>query len=96
MCMKALPLFFFLALTVSGCSRSSLYSAVTGEQIAVIPYDPNCLSHWQQGREYVAQGRYELAREQYLMALAASNTEETSTQLSHELHSVDMMITTQR
>lgn len=64
--------------------------------MAVVPYDANCLLHLKLGREYVAQGRYELAREHYLMALASSNDSETRELASHELRSVDMMIKTQR
>jgi hypothetical protein len=66
------------------------------DRAALTPYDANCLHYWQLGRTYMGQGRFELAREQLLLALAASNSAETRSLLSHELRSVEMMIKTER
>ncbi len=65
-------------------------------RIAVAPHDPACLWNMQQARNYTAQGRYELAKEHYLLALAASNEPETKSAIAHELQSVDKMIQTLR
>jgi hypothetical protein len=99
--MKSIRLLLFfpiVLLQLAGCGTaiSSVHSTVTGEKMAVVPYDPNCLWNLKMGRDYAAQGRYELAKEHYLMALAASNDPETRELASHELQSVDMMIKTQR
>jgi hypothetical protein len=48
------------------------------------------------GKNYMAKGRYELAREHLLLALAASDNVETRNVIAHELNSVDLMIQTQR
>lgn len=62
----------------------------------VADYDANCLWNLQVGRDYMAQGRYELAREHLLMALAASNNDDTRNVIAHDLKTVDLMIQTQR
>ena len=80
-------------LLAGGCGMTSYLS---NDAVAVAPYDPNCLWNLKVGRDYVAQGRYELAKEHYLMALAASNDAETRQLVTHELESVDLMIKTQR
>ena len=49
----------------------------------------------QLGRQYVAEGRYELAREHYLFALAASD-EVNKDMIAQELHAVDLIVKTQR
>ncbi len=91
---RIIPLILAPFLLISGCS--SIKSYVSDEQVAVVPYDTNCLANMKMGRDYAAQGRYELAREHYLMALAASNDAETRTLVTHELNAVDLMIKTQR
>ncbi len=80
-------------LALSGCGLSAHFS---DERMAVAPYDANSLWNLKLGRDYVAQGRYELAKEHYLMALASSSDAETRTLVAHELQSVDLMIKTQR
>lgn len=58
----------------------------------------NSNSAWnlQVGRDYAAQGRYELAKEHLLMALASNSDPGMRNLLTHELKSVDAMIKTQR
>lgn len=93
-----LPVLFSLLL--GGCGAGSVYhdtvAAFSSDRVAVAPYDENALWNLKQGREYAAQGRYELAKEHYLIALASSNDAATHTVISHELRSVDMAIQTQR
>lgn len=82
-----------LLLLTGGCG---LGSYVSNERTAVAPQNPNCLGHLKQGRDYVAQERYELAKEQYLMAVAACDDGEGRDVATKELKAVDMMIQTQR
>lgn len=88
------PLLTLLSFSFISCS--SVSSLVTGERVAIVPYSPSSLIHLQQGRTYVVEGRYELAKEQYLMALASSEGTGSAATITEELHAVDMMIKTQR
>lgn len=94
--MTRLPLLLLCllsALALPGCGIQKQFSS---ERTAVAQYDANCLWALQQARDYAAQGRYELAKEQYLMALAACDTPDVRQIVTHELRSVDMMIKAQR
>jgi len=62
----------------------------------VAPHNSNTLWNVQLGRDYAAQGRFELAREHLLMALASNSEPHMREMLNHELKSVDTMIKTQR
>ena len=62
----------------------------------VAPHNSNSLWHLQLGRDYAAKGRYELAREHLLMAVASNSDPHMQGLLTHELKSVDTMIKTQR
>lgn len=50
------------------------------------------LLNYRIARDYAADGRYELAREHYLLALAAAGTPELRNSLARELSGVDKMI----
>ena len=52
--------------------------------------------NWKLARDYERQMRYELARQHYLLALAACRSESTQMQLRRELESVDLQIRTMR
>ena len=78
---------------LAGCSMKSWFS---DERTVVVDHDPNSLWNLKVGRDYVAQGRYELAKEHYLMALASSNDHELRNVITQELAAVDLMIQTQR
>ena len=52
--------------------------------------------HWTLARDYEKQMRYELARQHYLLALAACRTEASQAQLRRELESIDLQIRTMR
>lgn len=73
----------------------SYVTYVSPTRTVVTDHSPNSLVNLQLGRQYVAEGRYELAKEHYLMALAASDDQNRES-IAQELHSVDMMIKTQR
>lgn len=76
---------------VCGCARQ-------GEKLegVVTPYDANSLRNMSLARDYMAQGRFVLAKEHYLFALASSKDPETRNFIMRELNSVDMMIKTER
>ncbi len=86
-----------LTLWLTGCGVSPAVEGMfSKDRMAVAPYDPNSLWNLKLGRDYVGQGRYELAKEHYLMALASANDPESREMIEHELRSVDLMIKTQR
>jgi len=59
--------------------------------------DTKATAHnWKLARDYERQMRYELARQHYLLALAACRSESTQMQLRRELESVDLQIRTMR
>ncbi|UZP67851.1 hypothetical protein N1030_02430 [Desulfovibrio mangrovi] len=65
-------------------------------EVVVAPYNGNALHNFYMGRQYVAEGRYELAREHYLLALASAREETMRDALVAELQSVDRLIKTLR
>ncbi len=81
-----------LALAVTpGCAT------ITGEAeqastTVVVDYNTDSLRHYKAGRDFSAAGRYELAREHYLLALAATNNPALQDALVFELDSIDLMI----
>lgn len=85
-CLLALVLSFFL--TGCGGGRES--------HMGVTSHSPASLRFLRTGRQFTALGRFELAKEQYLMALAASNDHELRNVITRELAGVDLMIQAQR
>ena len=79
-----------LALQGCGAGRNNTSQAAIKQDKII------CLRNMWLGRDYVATGRHELAREHYLLALAASNDAETRKVIIRELNSVEMMIKTER
>jgi len=95
------------ALLVSGCSGSpspdedekAENRLVTGNGQAdytadslVVGYNADSLRNYKAGRDFSAAGRYELAREHYLLALASANDPVLREALARELDSIDLMI----
>ena len=81
------------------CARPASEPAIESAQSAVYDHlaDTRATAHhWQQARDYERQMRYELARQQYLLALAACRSAPTQEQLRRELESVDLQIRTMR
>lgn len=64
--------------------------------VVAAPYNANALNNFYMGRQYVAQGRYELAREHYLIALASAREGDMRDSLVTELKVVDRLIKTLR
>ena len=87
---------FVLAGVMAACSSiSSLSDGGRPDRTVVTPHSPTGLLNLQLARQYAAEGRFELAREHYLLALAASNDHNRDS-IAQELHATDMMIKTLR
>lgn len=67
-----------------------------GKQVASVPESDEALHNWHQGRTYQAEGRYELAREHYLLSLAAARSDDVRDALAREVDVVDRQIKTLR
>lgn len=74
------------ALGLSGCAPSTSVTAEADETIDT----------WMAARRYQAEGRYELAKQYYTLALASARTQSALDQLQRELFSVDLQIRTLR
>ena len=80
----------------SGCSSVSSFLSGTPQEEKVdnlvVNYHADSLRNYKAGRDFAAAGRYELAREHYLLALAAANDPILREALTQELDSVALMI----
>ncbi len=83
---------------MTACSSKSYYGGATEPGvIRTVDHNPVSLLNYKQARIYSAQGRYELAREQYLLAYAAAEGDPVlRSTLAQELKAVDMMLRTMR
>lgn len=94
--MKSLYAIFLRSAGICGllllCACGSLWGS---QSTTVVHSSAASIHNLQLGRQYVAEGRYELAREHYLFALAASD-EMNKDVIAQELHAVDLMVKTQR
>jgi len=66
------------------------------EETVVTPPDASCLRNLQAARDYAALGRYELAKEHYLMALPGCDSGNTRAAVVRELKAVNKIIEAQR
>jgi len=62
----------------------------------VVEYDSQALGSYRQARLFMEQGRYELARKQYLVALSLARNEDLRERLQHELQAADRMVRSMR
>lgn len=68
-----------------------------GAAVALTRHNPVSIHNYKTARDYAAQGRYELAREHYLLAYAAAGDDVVLRDaLTRELEAVDMMLHTLR
>ncbi len=67
-----------------------------GSRVTSMPETSQTVAFWQQARNYQAQGRYELAKQYYQLALAGSRSLETQTVLQREIEAADRMLQTLR
>lgn len=82
----AAALLLACALGLTGCASQTAVTAEADETIDT----------WMAARRYQAEGRYELAKQYYSLALASARTQSALDQLQRELFSVDMQIRTLR
>ena len=89
---------------LGGCSSRQEATTTTTQlqpeteaDIVLTSHNPISILNYQQARQYSAQGRYELAREHFLLAYAAAEGNTTLRgMLQHEIKGVDLMIRTLR
>jgi hypothetical protein len=75
----------FLATCLAGCAR---YTAV--------PETGSTLSNWAIARGYQSQGRWEMARQYYVLAMADARTPDSQVALKQEIEAVERQIQTMR
>ncbi|SHN66273.1 hypothetical protein [Desulfovibrio litoralis] len=68
----------------------------TPNNLTSLPYSPETVTNIERARTFASEGRYELAKEHYLLALSANRNPDLNDLLAEELHSVDLMIKTMR
>ena len=82
---------------VAGCGSSSSGASRADTGLALTVRNPISLENYRAAREYSSAGRYELAREHYLLAYAAAGDDAVLRGiLQKELKAVDLMIRTLR
>ncbi len=67
-----------------------------GQEVVSAPYADETLANYQAGKDFLAAGRYELAKESFTLALASSRDPQMRYVLMQEIDSVNMMIETRR
>lgn len=82
----------FMSAGCSGFNGGANSKDYAERNAAVTQYSADSLRNYITARDFAAQGRYELAREHYLLALAAANDPNLQDALAQELESVDKMI----
>lgn len=80
---------------ITACSSHHYADGSTHRDVA--PQDSaETAMHWRKARKYQNDMRYELARQEYLLALTTCRSEATRNQLQRELQTVDLQIRTLR
>lgn len=80
--MYRICIFFMLCLAAAGCSTK-----YTG-----VPETGSTLSNWTIARNYQSQGRYEMARQYYVLAMADARTPDSQVALRQEIEAVERQI----
>ena len=83
----------FGMLLAAGCAGASDQERAMA---AAVPYTEVCLHNYELARYYAVAGRYELAKEHYLLALASAENPRLRGILASELDGVEKMIYTTR
>ncbi|MDR2727373.1 MAG: hypothetical protein LBC10_05215 [Deltaproteobacteria bacterium] len=82
-------LIFLLCLALAGCAK---YTA----KYTTVPETGSTLSTWSIARGYQAQGRFEMARQYFVLALANARTPDSQTALRQEIEAVERQIQAMR
>ncbi len=90
--MRTFILLLLLITFTGACSSPT----VPRQRFAAPPYHENTLANFTVARLYMSEGRFELAREHLLLALASARDEDMRSRLAQELEAVEMMIATRR
>ena len=85
-----------LALSVAFCASCSIFDSSYGKSSAAANYSDQSLYNYKQGQFYASAGRFELAKEYYLLALAATTDAEMQEAISRDLEAADAAIQIQR
>ncbi len=90
-----------LVLALTGCSAFRAQEVVENprpveRRVVASPYSSNSMQNLYIGRQYVAQQRYELAKEHFLLALASAENENMREQLVSEITAVNRLLETLR
>jgi ABC-type amino acid transport substrate-binding protein len=91
-----LPLICLALIAVLCASCSSSYFSDNRKSAASVSYSDQALHNYKQGQYYASAGRFELAREYYLLALAAADDPDLQDIINRELHAADAAIHIQR
>lgn len=73
---------------ISGCGGKT--------EVLSVPYSGESLINYQAGKDFLGEGRYELAKESFTLALASSRDPGMRYVIMQEIDSVNMMIETRR
>ena len=83
----------FGLLLAAGCASKTPTLQTSDELVAAaVPYNEVCLHHYQLAQYYAVAGRYEVAREFYLLALASAENPELRSVLASQLDGVEKML----
>ena len=82
-----------LAAVGAGCS---VFQSSPEKSAAAVAYSDQSLYNYKQGQYYASAGRFEIAKEYYLLALAATTDPEMQDAISRELEAADAAILIQR
>lgn len=85
-----------LALSAVFFAGCSLFSSSPDKSAAAVNYSDQSLYNYKQGQYYASAGRFELAKEYYLLALAATTDADMQEAISRDLEAADAAIQIQR
>ena len=96
--MKLWPILLICALLLPACTQhdSAAYKDRTDVELVASSYHENAIYNYHLGRTYMAESRYELARERFLLALACSRNEDMRLRAAEELEAAERQIASQR
>ena len=94
---RKIPLLILcLGILAASCGGCSMFKSGSTAKSAAVGYSDQSLYNYKQGQFYAAAGRFELAKEYYLLALAATSDPEMQDAISRDLDAADAAIHIQR